>query len=108
MRAMIHDQDLSMYLWGEACSTSVYVQNRSPHRILGDKTPEEVFTRVTISVSLEDIWMACVLSCAQVEKIKVGPFWEEEHFCRIQRDLEVLQDLCTRTKIYRGQSRCYL
>jgi len=44
MKAMIHDQDLPMYLWGEACSTTVYVQNRSPRRILGDKTSEEVFT----------------------------------------------------------------
>ena len=33
MKAMIHDQDLPMYLWGEACSTTVYVQNRSPHRV---------------------------------------------------------------------------
>jgi len=44
MKAMIHDQDLPMYLWGEACNTTIYVQNQSPHQILGDKTPEEVFT----------------------------------------------------------------
>lgn len=41
---MIHDEDHLMYLWGEACSIAVYVQNRSPHRVLGNKTPEEVFT----------------------------------------------------------------
>ena len=35
-----------MFLWEEACKTKVYVQNRSPHRILGDKTPEEAFTGV--------------------------------------------------------------
>jgi hypothetical protein len=34
-----------MHLWAEASSTAVYVQNRSPHKILGNKTPEEVFTR---------------------------------------------------------------
>lgn len=44
MKAMIHDQDLPMYLWGEACSMAVYVQNQSPHRVLGNKTPEEVFS----------------------------------------------------------------
>jgi hypothetical protein len=33
-----------MHLWAEASSTTVYVQNRSPHKILGYKTPEEVFT----------------------------------------------------------------
>jgi hypothetical protein len=27
----------------EASSTTVYVQNRIPHKILGNKTPEEVF-----------------------------------------------------------------
>jgi hypothetical protein len=43
-KAMIHDQNLPMNLWAEASSTVVYVQNRSPHKILGNKTPEEVFT----------------------------------------------------------------
>jgi hypothetical protein len=45
-RAMLHDQDLPMMLWAEACNTTVYVQNMSPHRILEDKTPEEAFTGV--------------------------------------------------------------
>jgi transposase InsO family protein len=40
-RDMIHDQDLPMFLWAEACNTTIYVQNKSPHRILGDQTPEE-------------------------------------------------------------------
>jgi hypothetical protein len=44
-KAMIHDQNLPMHLWEEASSTVVYVQNRSPHKILRNKTPEEVFTR---------------------------------------------------------------
>jgi transposase InsO family protein len=42
-RAMTHDQDLPMFLWAKACSTTVYVQNKSPHRILGDKTPKVTF-----------------------------------------------------------------
>jgi hypothetical protein len=40
-----------MHLWEEASSTVVYVQNRSPHKILGNKTPEEVFTRKKPEVS---------------------------------------------------------
>ena len=32
-----------MYLWVEACGIAVYVQNKSPHRRLGDITPEEAF-----------------------------------------------------------------
>jgi hypothetical protein len=43
---MIHDQDFVMFLWAEACNTTVYMQNRSPHRILGNKSFEEAFTRV--------------------------------------------------------------
>jgi hypothetical protein len=41
---MLHDQSLPLYLWAEACSTAVYLQNRSPHRILGKMTAEEAFT----------------------------------------------------------------
>jgi hypothetical protein len=41
---MIHDQGLPMHLWEEASSKVVYVHNRIPHKILGNKTPKEVFT----------------------------------------------------------------
>ena len=39
---MIHDQDLPMHLWEESSRTTVYVQSRTPHKILDNKTPEEV------------------------------------------------------------------
>ena len=39
-KAMITDLDLPLSLWVEATSTAVYIQNRSPHAILGEKTPE--------------------------------------------------------------------
>ena len=43
-RAMLHNQDLPMHLWEEAAKTAVYVQNRTPHRILdNNKTPKEAF-----------------------------------------------------------------
>ena len=42
---MLHDQDLPMHLWAKAAKTAVYVQNRTPHRVLENKTPEEVFSR---------------------------------------------------------------
>ena len=44
-RAVIHDQDLPMHLWDEVARTAVYVQNRISHSALGNKTPEEMFTR---------------------------------------------------------------
>ena len=40
VKAMIHDQDLPMHLWAEVARTVVYVKNISPHRVLGNKTPE--------------------------------------------------------------------
>jgi hypothetical protein len=43
MKAMIHDQDLPMHLWAEVSRTVVHVRNRSPHKVLEKKTPEEMF-----------------------------------------------------------------
>ena len=43
-RAMLHDQDIPMHLWAEATRTAVYVHNHTPHRVLKNKTPEEVFS----------------------------------------------------------------
>ena len=43
-RVMLYDQSLPLDLWVEACNTVVYLQNRSPHRILGMKTPMEAFS----------------------------------------------------------------
>ena len=43
-RAMIHDQRLPLFLWAETCNTVVYLQNRSPHKSLGNLTLEEAFS----------------------------------------------------------------
>ena len=40
----MHDEGLQLHLWVEACNTVAYVQNRSPHQILGMKTPEEAYS----------------------------------------------------------------
>ena len=47
---MITDLDLPLSLWAEATGTAVYIQNRSPHAILGEKTPEEVFTKKKLAI----------------------------------------------------------
>jgi hypothetical protein len=44
VKAMMNDRNLSMFLWGEAVMTTVYIQNRSPRRILKNMTPEEAFS----------------------------------------------------------------
>ena len=43
-KSMLHDQDLSTYLWTKDTITTLYIQNRSLHEVLDEKTPEEVFT----------------------------------------------------------------
>jgi transposase InsO family protein len=45
-KAMRHDQSLPMTLWVEARMTTVYVKNRSPHKILKNITLDEAFTGV--------------------------------------------------------------
>lgn len=50
-KAMIHDMDLPMSLWAEACNTVVRILNRGPHNTLKDKTPEEAFTSEKPQVS---------------------------------------------------------
>jgi transposase InsO family protein len=44
VKSLLNDQDLSMFLWGKATMTAIYMQNRSPHRILKDMKPEEAFS----------------------------------------------------------------
>ena len=43
-KAMLTDLDRPLSLWAKAACTAVYIQNRSPHAILGEKSQEEVFT----------------------------------------------------------------
>ena len=41
---MLHDQGIPLHLWAEACNTTIYVQNKSPHHIFGMKTPIQTFS----------------------------------------------------------------
>ena len=50
-KAMLYDQDLPRFLWLEACNTTTYIKNRTPHKALGKTTPESVFTRMKPEVS---------------------------------------------------------
>ena len=49
-KAMLTDLDLPLSFWVKAAFTVVYIQNRSPHAILGEKTPKEVFTGKQLAV----------------------------------------------------------
>ena len=62
---MITNLDLPLSLWVEATGTAVYIQNRSPHAILGEKTLEEVFTKKKPAVDHMKIFGTRVCSCAK-------------------------------------------
>jgi hypothetical protein len=75
VQAMIHDQDLPMHLWAEATKTTVYVQNKSPHKVLENKTPEEIFSGEKPEVSHFKIFVCPVFVHVLKEKrTKVDPF----------------------------------
>ena len=69
-KGMITDIDLPLSLWVEATETAMYIQNRSPHAILGEKTPEEVFTKKKPAV-----WHSCVCSCAKRKEGQARALW---------------------------------
>ena len=48
---MLHHAGLPLQFWAEACSTAVYVHNRSPTVALKDKTPYECLTGAKPDVS---------------------------------------------------------
>ena len=50
-KAMLHDQDLPIHTWAKAARIVVYVQNRTLHRVLENKTPEEVFSIKKLEVN---------------------------------------------------------
>ena len=65
---------LYMHLWEEAARTMVYVHNRTPHRVLENKTPKEVFSGKKPEVSHLRIFGCLVYIHIPKEKItKLDP-----------------------------------
>jgi hypothetical protein len=67
-RAMIHDQGLPLFLWAEASTVAIYLQNRSPHTVLGKRTPEETFSSTRPDVSHLRIWGSVCYCHVPLEK----------------------------------------
>ena len=73
-RAMLHDQYLPMHLWAEASRTVVYVQNRTPHRVLENKTPKEVFSNKKPEVNYLRIFSCTVyIHIPKEKRTKLDP-----------------------------------
>jgi IS30 family transposase len=89
VKAMIHDQELSMYLWAEATRTVVYVQNRSPHKVLENKTPEEVFSGKVPEVSHLRIFGCPVyINIPRDKRTKLDPLGKKGIFVEIQGNIK--------------------
>ena len=83
--AMLHDQGLLKFLWGEASNTTMYIQNRCPHQALDFRTLEEVFTDKKLDVSHFRIFgLSRIFSCAEREEKQTGCIWEERNICGLQ------------------------
>ena len=77
----LHDQSLPSFLWAEACSTTVYIQYRSPHCAVGNMTPEESFTGKKPEVSHFRIFGCLIYSHVPSEKrTKLEPTAEKGIF----------------------------
>jgi hypothetical protein len=62
VKEMLYEEDLPRFLWVEACNTAVYIQNKSPHKVLGRKTPEEVFIGKKLEIGHFRIF-GCLVYC---------------------------------------------
>ena len=51
VRSMLKSKDMPKEFWAEAVQCAVYVQNRCPHTIVADKTPQEAWSGQKPTVS---------------------------------------------------------
>ena len=80
-KAMLRDQDIPMDLWEKATRTAVYVQNRTPHKVLEKKTPEEVFSGKKPKVSHLRIFGCPVyIHIPKEKRTKLDPFGKKGIF----------------------------
>lgn len=67
-RVMLRDQSLLFFLWAEACNIAVYLQNGSPHRVLGSKTLGEIYAGKKMEVGHISIFECLTYSHVPEEK----------------------------------------
>ena len=83
MKAIIDDQDIPMYMWVEAITKKVYVQNKISIVPLGIKLYKKFFWRKDRGNSPKYIWLSCIHSHSQGENNKVISFRKEGFVRRI-------------------------
>ena len=100
-KEMLHDQDLPMHLWVEASRIAVYVQNRTPHRVLKNKTPKEVFSNKKIEVShLRIFGYSMYIHIPKEKRTKLDPSGKKGIFVGYSEKLEGLQNIFPKIQEY--------
>ena len=94
-RAMLCDQGLPKFLWGEVANTAVYIQNRCPHSALGSKTLEEVFSGKKLNVSHFRVFGCPVYFHVPKEKrSKLDAFREKGMFWATVKLRRLIESMC--------------
>ena len=75
---------IKMHLWVEAARTAMYVQNRTPHRVLENKTPKEVFSGKKPEVNYLRIFSCPVyIHIPKEKRTKLYPSGKKGYICGI-------------------------
>lgn len=107
-RAMLYGQELKCYLWAEACSTVVYIQNRVTHRALGKMSPMEAFNEKKPHANHFCIFGCLVYSRIPRDTFKVGSDCKVRLFCWVQQNLKGIQDFHPRGQEDYSHARCHV
>jgi hypothetical protein len=80
-RAMLYDHGMPLFLWAEACYTTVCLHIRSPHKAVGSMTPKEDFSGKKPEVGHFQIFVCITYSHVPSEKrTKMEPMTERGMF----------------------------
>jgi transposase InsO family protein len=67
---MLHANSLPQRLWAEALNCATYIQNKSPHRSINDKTPYEAWSGLKPEVAHFRIFGSCAWAWIPSKKRK--------------------------------------
>ena len=72
VKCILHEKNLPKMFWAEVASTTVFLQNRFPTKLLEEKTPFEVWCNYKTSLSFLKIFGSiCFVLVPQIKRDKV-------------------------------------
>ena len=108
-KAMMSDLDLPSSSWAEAASIVVYVQNRSSHVALGDKTLEVAFTDEKSEVGHLRIFGCSVyIHVSKEKRTKMEPSIKKGTFVGYSEIAKVYRIYVPEQRHIEVSKRCYI